>query len=52
MMTSEKSISMPIFLGFSFSLEDFLGVETEGCDILHDIGGEVMEILRCLRMHL
>lgn len=43
MMMSERSISVPIFLGVACSLEDFLGVEPEGCDILDDFGGEVIE---------
>lgn len=34
---------MPIFLRFAFSLEDLLGVETKGCEILDDFGGEGME---------
>lgn len=42
MMTSERSNSVPTLLGFAFSLEDLLGVKTEGCDILHEFGGEVM----------
>ena len=42
-MTSERSISVPIFLGFDFSLEDLLGVDTKGCDILEVFGIEEME---------
>lgn len=43
MMTSERSISVSIFLGFDYSLEDLLGMETKGCEILEDFGGEELE---------
>ena len=42
-MTSERSNLVPTLLGLAYSLEDLLGMETEGCDILDDFGGEVME---------
>lgn len=39
-MTSGRSISVPIFFWFDCSLEDLLGVEIEGYDILKDFGGK------------
>lgn len=36
-MTSERYNSVPTSLGFACSLEDLLGVEKEGCDILDNL---------------
>lgn len=43
MMTFERFISVPLVLGLACSLEYLLGMETKGCEILDDFGGEVME---------